>query len=195
MPGRTAYYPYRDLPVLRSPITPLYMIINSGAKLKGHNPEELVDQYLTSVEDCSPTLPSDIHHIEERIKLTNSIWDLIHSARNGAVAWGRSNTAKGKRKRDEQDDDEKGSSADPTTRSKSSIRSNESLTVAQCQDEGKGKGKQKAGDSQGTKHKMEEMDEVSLTGQALERLVKRQRTQLCDDWKTSISDWAETIGG
>ena len=74
----------------------------------------------------------------------------------------------------------------PTTRSRSSVQSRLSSTVDRGQ--GEGKGKQKAGDNPMTKCKM---DSVSLTGQALQRLEKRQR---CDDWKASVSKWVEEVG-
>jgi hypothetical protein len=94
LPGKFVFYPYRDLPLLKSPITPLYTIANSGPKLEGHNLNSLVDQYCTSGENISPPLPSDIQGIEEQVTLTKSIWGLIQGATNRAAAWGLSETAK-----------------------------------------------------------------------------------------------------
>jgi hypothetical protein len=196
LPGQFIYYPYRDISVLQSPITPLYAVANSGPKLEGCDPKWLADQYCTSHDNLSVPLLSDIHHIEERVRLTKFIWGLIQGATNRAAAWGRSETAKRKRKRDERDDeeederdderddDEKRLSEGPTTRSRSSVRSSRSSTVDRRQD----KGKQKAGDIPGTKRKM---DSASLTGQALQTLEKRQR---CDNWEAAISNWVVEVG-
>ena len=185
LPGEILLYPYRAVGILPSPITPLYTIVDSGRKLEGHNPKQLANQYCTAQAESTPPLASDVHHIEERVMLTMSIWGLIQGAREKAALWGLSKAAKGKRKCDEEDDDEKGLSEGPRTRSRSSVTSSQH-SMNRGQGEEKGKGKQKAQYNPGTKCKM---DSAWSTGEALQRLEKRQRLYN----QKAIGQWAEKV--
>ncbi|KAG1741744.1 hypothetical protein EDD22DRAFT_959001 [Suillus occidentalis] len=141
------HYPYSDLPLLESHVSPPLAVINAGPKCKREDVESIV------LRRYSPKT-KEYEDLERRLTLLCDIWSLIVDAKDAATAWGKSEGGQsegmGKRKRDESE------------ASQTSGRSTRSKTRAQQGGERKRK---RTPNSSG----------ATLTEYALSHLEKRQK--------------------
>ncbi|KAG1884595.1 hypothetical protein F4604DRAFT_1731267 [Suillus subluteus] len=156
----THEFPYPNLPLLESHISPPFAVINAGPKLSRDQIAQIVHQV-----GLHPEQTKESEELKQRLTLLCDTWDLFMGAKGVAMAWGKSEAGDksevvGNRKRKQNDS---GQTDRHSTRSETRSA------------HGGHRKRERPPDSSGT----------NLTKHAVSRLEK----QKSDDWEVSIRQW------